>query len=82
MSLCVNVRSVEPLYSRVRGTPGKVSKLTGILISGVDWYYIGHVLGQFRASVLNTGVSTFQGVRLEGFPLGVGLEGFPCTDSL
>ena len=54
--------TVEPLYCGQHRDKYKCPDYRGVLISGVNLYY----KAQFRTfvSVLNTGVSSFQGVRV------------------
>ena len=59
--------TVEPLYCRQHWDKYKCPDYRGVLISGVNLYYKAQC-GTF-ASVLNTGVSSFQGVLNRGVSL-------------
>ena len=59
--------TVEPLYSEHPWDKYKCPDYRGVLISGVSLYYKAQ-FGTF-VSVLNTGVSLFQGVLIRGFTL-------------
>ena len=62
--LCM-MYTVEPLYCRQHWDKCKCPNYRGVLISGLNLYYKAQ-FGTFL-SVLNTGVSSFQGVLNRGF---------------
>ena len=67
MLILIIVNTVEPLYSGHPWDKCKCPDYRGVLIAGVDLYYKAQ-FGTF-ASVLNTGVSSFQGVLNRGVSL-------------
>ena len=64
---CIVLFTVEPLYSGHHWDKYKCPEYRGVLISGVNLHYKAQ-FGTF-VSVLNTGVSSFQGVLNRGVSL-------------
>ena len=67
MYISIKINTVEPLYCVQHWDKYKCPDYRGVLISGVNLYYKAQ-FGTF-VSVLDTGVSSFQGVLYRGVSL-------------